>query len=445
MKYILIFISIILFPFLSYSQTQRAESIVIPVSALGDVTETRKQILQNTLEEKLKRFFKLISQERFEEAQEQAFEELDFQECTEDQCIMMIQELLQVENAFHLQIIVEGQDTQLSLSWRTLDEKKKETDICRGCDTFALNERIENLVDKLMQGLPSEETLAQKKEEEAKREKEEEAKRKQEEERKKWEAIELERKIEKEKKLAKQKEEDEKWAKKQSELWGKNEHTGYSLNLFSPLGYPDNQNVRGFRFNLLYGDHENVRGVDLGFVNKSKTFHGFQTTPFAGVNIVTEEMRGVQFNIFGLNYAKKGGYQLGLFTLNIAEEAKLQLSFLNWSKSVGSQFSLLNVATDDAVSQISLLGNYAGRAEIQFALTANIAASEAQQISPLGNYAGKTRFQVGILNYAETLEGFQIGFINIAKYSKGCQFGIINLTTNKESGFPLIPFVNCSM
>ena len=141
MKYILIFISIILFPFLSYSQTQRAESIVIPVSALGDVTETRKQILQNTLEEKLKRFFKLISQERFEEAQEQAFEELDFQECTEDQCIMMIQELLQVENAFHLQIIVEGQDTQLSLSWRTLDEKKKETDICRGCDTFALNER----------------------------------------------------------------------------------------------------------------------------------------------------------------------------------------------------------------------------------------------------------------------------------------------------------------
>ena len=408
---------------------------------MGDVSDTRKQILQNTLEEKLKIFFKLISQERYEEAQEKAFEELDFEECTEDQCIMKIQELLQVENAFHLQIIGEGKDTQLSLSWRTIDEKRKETAICRGCDTFALNERIENLVDKLMQGLPSEETLAQNKKEEVKREKEEEAKRKQEEKRKKS----LERKIEKEKKLAKQKEEDEKWAKKQSELWAKNDYTGYSLNLFSPLGYPDNQNVRGFRFNLLYGDHENVRGLDLGFVNKTKTFHGVQTTLGFGVNIVTEEMRGLQFNIAGFNYAKKGGYQLGLFTMNIAEEAKLQLSFLNWSKSVGSQFSLLNVATDDAVYQFSLLGNYAGRADFQFALTANIADSEAQQISPLGNYAGKTRFQVGILNYAETLEGFQIGFINIAKYSKGCQFGIINLTTNKESGFPLIPFVNCSM
>ena len=58
---------------------------------MGDVSDTRKQILQNTLEEKLKIFFKLISQERYEEAQEKAFEELDFEECTEDQCIMKIQ------------------------------------------------------------------------------------------------------------------------------------------------------------------------------------------------------------------------------------------------------------------------------------------------------------------------------------------------------------------
>mgnify|MGYP001361690995 FL=1 len=41
---------------------------------MGDVSDTRKQILQNTLEEKLKIFFKLISQERYEEAQEKAFQ-----------------------------------------------------------------------------------------------------------------------------------------------------------------------------------------------------------------------------------------------------------------------------------------------------------------------------------------------------------------------------------
>ena len=108
---------------------ERPESIVIPVSSVGDVTETRKLILQNTLEDELKTHFRLISQDRFEEAQEKAFEELEYEECTEERCIILIQEMLQVENVFHLQVIREGQDTQLSLSWRTLDEKKKETDV----------------------------------------------------------------------------------------------------------------------------------------------------------------------------------------------------------------------------------------------------------------------------------------------------------------------------
>ena len=92
--------------FLFGQSSERPETIVIPVSSLGKVSEVRKQILQNTLEDELKSNFRLISQERFEEAQEKAFEELDYEECTEDQCIMMIQEMLQVENVFHLEVIV---------------------------------------------------------------------------------------------------------------------------------------------------------------------------------------------------------------------------------------------------------------------------------------------------------------------------------------------------
>ena len=103
--------------------SERPESIIIPVSSLGEVSEVRKQILHNTLEDELKSHFRLISQERFEEVQEKVFEELDYDECTEEQCIVMIQEMLQVENVFHLQVLGEGEDTQLSLSWRTLDEK----------------------------------------------------------------------------------------------------------------------------------------------------------------------------------------------------------------------------------------------------------------------------------------------------------------------------------
>ena len=128
----------------------RNECIIVPTSTLGSVSDTRKQILQNTLEGKLKKYFKIISQERFEKAQETVFEELDYEECTEDRCIMLIQEVLQVENAFHLQVIEEDSNTQLSLSWRTLDDKKRENDFCEECKTKDLNRKINELVEKLV-------------------------------------------------------------------------------------------------------------------------------------------------------------------------------------------------------------------------------------------------------------------------------------------------------
>ena len=133
-------------------QSERPETIIIPVSSLGDVSEVRKQILQNTLEDVLKTHFRLVPQQRFEEVQEKVFEELEYQECTEDQCIMMIQEMLQVENVFHLQVIGEGSDTQLSLGWRTLDEKRNEEDYCEGCGTGELRKMIGGLVEKLVGG-----------------------------------------------------------------------------------------------------------------------------------------------------------------------------------------------------------------------------------------------------------------------------------------------------
>ena len=129
---------------------EKPQSIVIPVSSLGDVSETRQQILQNSLEDELKEHFTLISQERFEEAQEKAFEQLEYEECTEDQCIMLIQEMLQVENVFHLQVIGEGSNTQLSLSWRTLDENKKEEQFCENCETGKLRNLIRGLITELV-------------------------------------------------------------------------------------------------------------------------------------------------------------------------------------------------------------------------------------------------------------------------------------------------------
>jgi len=143
-----------LFLFLSFptfgQSSERPETIVIPASSLGDVSEVRKQILQNTLTDELKEHFRIVPQEKYEQVLEKVFQELEYEECSEDVCIMKVQEMLQVENVFHLQVIGEGSDTQLSLSWRNLDEKRNETDICSGCGTIELSGIVMGLIGKLV-------------------------------------------------------------------------------------------------------------------------------------------------------------------------------------------------------------------------------------------------------------------------------------------------------
>ena len=151
MKHLLIIlISFLLLSSPVIGQSERPETIIVPVSSLGDVPEVRKQILENTLTDELKKHFRIVPQEKYEQVLEQVFEELEYEECTEDQCIMRVQEMLQVENVFNLQVLGEDKDTQLNLTWRTLDEKKKETDICLGCGTFQLNDKVRGLVGKLV-------------------------------------------------------------------------------------------------------------------------------------------------------------------------------------------------------------------------------------------------------------------------------------------------------
>ena len=139
MKQTLIILSILILSSPLFGQSERPETIVIPVGTLGDISDSRKQIIQNTLSQELTKYFRLVPQDKFEEAQEKAFEELEYEECTEDQCIMMIQEILQVENVFSLQIVAEDVDSQLSLTWVGLEEKKVLRDFCEGCNTKQLN------------------------------------------------------------------------------------------------------------------------------------------------------------------------------------------------------------------------------------------------------------------------------------------------------------------
>ena len=151
MKNFLIILSILFLSALPlFGQLERSEIIIIPVSSLGDVSNTRKKILENTLTQELSKHFQILPQDRFEQVRDQVFKEIELDACTEDQCIMRIQEILQIENLFHLELIGEEGDTQLNLVWINLDEKKNREDYCEDCKTKELRARVVGLVEKLV-------------------------------------------------------------------------------------------------------------------------------------------------------------------------------------------------------------------------------------------------------------------------------------------------------
>ena len=145
-----VILTFFLFTFPVFGQSEKPQTIIVPPGSLGEISETRIKILEKTLESKLGEYFEIVPKQLFEEAQEKAFEELDYEECTEDQCIMMIQEMLQVENAFQLILIHEDGDTQLSVTWTDLDQKRVKEEYCEGCKTKELRKTISRLIEMLI-------------------------------------------------------------------------------------------------------------------------------------------------------------------------------------------------------------------------------------------------------------------------------------------------------
>jgi hypothetical protein len=77
--------------------------------------------------------------------------ELEYDECTEDQCFALIQQILQVDNLFLFNMTGEGNFTQLSLTRVDLDSKRLvRTSSCADCNIEQLNTKVEELVMKLI-------------------------------------------------------------------------------------------------------------------------------------------------------------------------------------------------------------------------------------------------------------------------------------------------------
>ena len=135
----------------AYSQ-EKQKACLAPMGALGEFSEMEKQIIFNSSQESLSTHYILSSQKAFEEAQNQAFDELEYDECTEEQCFALIQQILQVDNLFLFNMTREGNFTQFSLTRVDLDSQRLvRTSFCENCNIKQLNNNVDQLVLKIFE------------------------------------------------------------------------------------------------------------------------------------------------------------------------------------------------------------------------------------------------------------------------------------------------------
>ncbi len=108
-------------------------------------------MIRTNVESLLSGVYELVPQERYQKAEKEAFESLDLQQCTEEQCMRRIQEILQIDRLFILQIIRVEEFTQMSLNLVRLDSKRVVKKDCLKCSIAQLSVEIQALARKLIE------------------------------------------------------------------------------------------------------------------------------------------------------------------------------------------------------------------------------------------------------------------------------------------------------
>ncbi len=126
---------------------EKETAALAPMASLGEFNEIEKRIVFNSLQESLSKYYKLTSQKMYEKAEEEAFQEMASDECTEEQCIAIIQELLQVEYFFKFEIIESGNFQQMKISRIDIDSNRDvRTATCEDCNISQTNSKVDDLV-----------------------------------------------------------------------------------------------------------------------------------------------------------------------------------------------------------------------------------------------------------------------------------------------------------
>jgi hypothetical protein len=126
------------------------------------------------------------------------------------------------------------------------------------------------------------------------------------------------------------------------------------LSLITPIQlYPREDDLRGVRLNLLYGEKHNVMGLDLGLINIT---HGDWQGLGLGANIVDGDSKGVQLGLINSTAGDSAGFQVSLANMTKGDVEGFQGGLYNEAASItGIQFGLLNTTDFLDGLQIGLL------------------------------------------------------------------------------------------
>lgn len=158
MRY-LFFITLSFFLFTSplLSKSELTETVILPVSSKGNVSESIKLIFHKTLTDELEKHLLIIPNEKSDYVLENNFDQQELNECDEEACMQKVQQVLMVENVFKLHINVNGNDTQLKLTWRKSNQQLNQIDKCLSCEFFQVNSKVRDLANTLIVGQRTEE------------------------------------------------------------------------------------------------------------------------------------------------------------------------------------------------------------------------------------------------------------------------------------------------
>ncbi len=154
---------------------------------------------------------------------------------------------------------------------------------------------------------------------------------------------------------------------------------------------PDDARVSGFRFSLLYGENEEMSGLDVGLLSIS------ETSKLSGVAFV--------FGISKVNVEMDGGAAFSLINFHTGKDTGLNAAFINKVNSAENAVDLGFVNIADGTTMLDIGGL---------------------------NIAKSTTTQVGFINITKQLKGFQFGFVNIANNGFLPIFPIFNFPKTSE-------------